>query len=143
MEAKIDLTCAANATSKFISNPFRDEQKDRTEVTKEIKPQSTQTGQATTPSSIQQPKEQKPETKAGDQPAPTEPELPKQTDNSKCWHCHKKMGIYGYQCKCGFMYCKVHRIPEEHECTFDFASVGLKLLEKNNPLLVGKKLGEL
>jgi len=68
---------------------------------------------------------------------------PLQDDKSKCWNCKKKMGIYGYQCKCGFWFCKMHRIPEDHECTYDFATAGKKQLEKNNPLLVGKKLGEL
>ena len=68
---------------------------------------------------------------------------PIQEDKNKCYHCKKKAGIYGFECKCGYTFCKMHRIPEDHDCTFDFAHHGKKQLEKNNPLLVGKKLEEL
>lgn len=74
---------------------------------------------------------------------PVEPAKQQQEDKNKCYFCKKKTGIYGYQCKCGYTYCKMHRIPEDHECTFDFAAVGRQQLEKNNPLLVGKKLDQL
>lgn len=74
---------------------------------------------------------------------PSDAGQPKQEDKNKCFQCKKKTGIYGFQCKCGYNYCKFHRIPEEHDCTFDFATVGRQQLEKNNPLLVGKKLDQL
>lgn len=74
---------------------------------------------------------------------PVEAAQMKQDDKNKCYHCKKKTGMYGFQCKCGFNYCKLHRIPEDHECTYDFATLGRQQLEKNNPLLIGKKLDQL
>lgn len=63
-----------------------------------------------------------------------------QVDTSKCFKCARKTGIYGYKCKCNNHYCKVHRIPEEHECTYDFKESGKKELEKINVKVVASKL---
>ena len=63
-----------------------------------------------------------------------------QTDTSKCWSCSKKTGLLGFACKCGFVFCKGHRLPENHKCLFDFAEEGKKLLGKLNPVVKGDKL---
>lgn len=34
----------------------------------------------------------------------------------------------------------MHRLPEYHECTYDFASEGKKLLKNNNPQVKGEKI---
>lgn len=39
--------------------------------------------------------------------------------------CKKKVFITG-ECKCGKTFCINHRLPEEHDCTFDFKSVKVK-----------------
>jgi Predicted nucleic acid binding protein containing the AN1-type Zn-finger len=46
----------------------------------------------------------------------------------------------GYDCKCGFTYCKTHRLPEDHNCPFDFAAREKERLAKNNPLVAANKL---
>lgn len=38
----------------------------------------------------------------------------------KCSVCNKKANGLGIICKCGLKFCMEHRMPEEHNCTFDF-----------------------
>lgn len=57
-------------------------------------------------------------------------EQPTQTDVKRCFDCNKKVGLLGVKCKCGFVFCNSHRLPENHKCTFDHAWVGKKKLEK-------------
>jgi predicted nucleic acid binding AN1-type Zn finger protein len=64
----------------------------------------------------------------------------KQTDTSKCWSCQKKAGLLGYKCKCGYTYCKKHRLPESHTCEFDFIQEGKTILQRNNPAVVSDKI---
>ena len=44
----------------------------------------------------------------------------KQIDTSKCWKCNKKIGIYGYQCRCKYFFCDKHRYNDLHNCSFDY-----------------------
>lgn len=48
-----------------------------------------------------------------------EEEKKKNVDSSRCKSCNKKIGIYGYECKCAFFFCGKHRLPEDHNCEFD------------------------
>ena len=64
----------------------------------------------------------------------------KQTDKEICWICQKGTGILGYSCKCGYTFCKKHRLPENHSCDFDFVNEGKELIKKNNPSLKKDKL---
>jgi len=43
-----------------------------------------------------------------------------QKNKKRCWTCRKKIGFLGFKCKCEYVFCKKHRIPEEHLCVFDF-----------------------
>ncbi|NBR60641.1 hypothetical protein EB118_18830 [bacterium] len=54
----------------------------------------------------------------------------------RCGVCSKKVGLTGFQCRCGTLYCGLHRYPDEHSCTFDYLSEDKKILEKK--LIIGK-----
>ncbi|MCD7455576.1 hypothetical protein HAX54_028697 [Datura stramonium] len=58
----------------------------------------------------------------------------------RCMVCKKKVGLLGFSCRCEGMFCRVHRYPEEHACTFDFKSAGRVTLAKENPLCKADKL---
>jgi predicted nucleic acid binding AN1-type Zn finger protein len=60
----------------------------------------------------------------------------KTTQTKRCGVCSKKTGLTGFQCRCGALYCGLHRYPEEHSCTFDYAAEDRKILTKH--LMVGK-----
>ena len=64
----------------------------------------------------------------------------KQEDKSKCWNCTKKVGLMGFECQCGFTFCKKHRMPESHECDYDFITHGKKALSENNPQIKTEKI---
>ena len=66
-----------------------------------------------------------------------------QVDPKKCFACPKKVGALGHQCKCGFTFCKSHRLPEDHDCTFNFREEGLKKLTKENPAVVAAKISKI
>ena len=63
-----------------------------------------------------------------------------QTDKAHCWQCHKKSGILGFACSCGFTFCKAHRLPEHHDCEYNFAEVSKKNLAKANPVVKHDKI---
>lgn len=63
-----------------------------------------------------------------------------QVDHKKCFTCTKKIGISGFKCKCGFSFCKSHRLPEDHECDYNFKEEALKKLAKENPTVIASKL---
>ena len=35
-------------------------------------------------------------------------------DPSRCYKCHKNVGLLGIPCKCDYIFCNKHRMPEEH-----------------------------
>ncbi len=41
---------------------------------------------------------------------------------TRCCHdgCKKKLSLTDFPCKCGKIHCGAHRVPEVHNCTFDF-----------------------
>ncbi|KAK2971754.1 hypothetical protein RJ640_022893 [Escallonia rubra] len=56
----------------------------------------------------------------------------------RCQCCKKRVGVTGgFGCRCGGVFCGMHRYPEEHVCTFDFKSTGRAVLAKQNPVLIG------
>ena len=50
----------------------------------------------------------------------------------KCGHCKGKLGIVNYDCKCSTIhrFCTKCRLPEYHNCQYDFKSDSKKILEK-------------
>jgi AN1-type zinc finger protein 5/6 len=54
------------------------------------------------------------------EPPREEKEEEKQVDRKRCFTCKKKVGLLGNECKCKFVFCNAHRLPEEHCCNFNF-----------------------
>jgi len=48
--------------------------------------------------------------------------------------------ILGFQCRCGGLYCAVHRYSDKHNCTFDYREHGAQEIRRNNPVVVGEKI---
>ena len=50
----------------------------------------------------------------------------------KCFHCNMKLGIVNFTCKCTTKrFCSKCRLPENHNCTYDFKQESKeKLTEK-------------
>ncbi|CAL9178378.1 unnamed protein product, partial [Musa hybrid cultivar] len=59
---------------------------------------------------------------------------------SRCARCRKRVGLTGFQCRCGATYCGVHRYAEQHDCTFDFKAAGRAAIARANPVVKADKL---
>ncbi|KAM6591729.1 zinc finger A20 and AN1 domain-containing stress-associated protein 1-like [Cannabis sativa] len=58
---------------------------------------------------------------------------------NRCKYCNKKVGLTGFTCRCGNLYCGCHRLPETHACTYDFKGAARQNFELT--LICGDKLG--
>jgi predicted nucleic acid binding AN1-type Zn finger protein len=60
---------------------------------------------------------------------------------TNCIICNKKLGLLSFTCKCGDkQYCSQHRMPEFHNCSFDFKKEHRDRLIKQNPIIVSDKI---
>lgn len=59
---------------------------------------------------------------------------------SRCGTCRRRVGLTGFKCRCGTMFCGSHRYPEQHGCTFDFKGMGKDQIAKANPVVKADKL---
>jgi hypothetical protein len=62
---------------------------------------------------------------------------------ARCTHadCRVKLGLLGFDCKCGAKYCSKHRYPEAHDCDYDYREAGTDLLKKQLASCTADKLG--
>lgn len=59
---------------------------------------------------------------------------------NRCYTCRKKVGLTGFECRCGGVYCSLHRYSDKHGCSFDYRAEGQEQIRKNNPVVVGEKV---
>lgn len=57
-----------------------------------------------------------------------------------CRICRKKLGLTPFHCKCEGEFCATHRLPEEHQCTYDHKTDGKAQLAKTLPTVRGDKM---
>ena len=68
---------------------------------------------------------------------------PIESDKNKkkrCKSCNKKVGLTGFECRCGDVFCGRHRYPELHACEVNFKEIGRQTLAKRNPVCIADKL---
>lgn len=58
----------------------------------------------------------------------------------RCNTCQKRVGLTGFNCKCGNVFCAAHRYSDKHECPFDYRSVARDAIAKANPVVKAEKL---
>lgn len=58
-----------------------------------------------------------------------------QQNINRCFFCNKKLGTNIVFCKCNYTFCSAHLFYKNHECMFDFKTIGKKSIDKNNPKL--------
>ncbi|GMH33491.1 hypothetical protein BSKO_01325 [Bryopsis sp. KO-2023] len=68
---------------------------------------------------------------------------PARVSKKKCGVCSKKVGLTGFPCKCGRMFCGAHRYAEAHDCAFDHKTSERQRLAEDNPLVQASKLEKL
>uniref|UniRef100_I3M6M9 AN1-type zinc finger protein 3 n=3 Tax=Marmotini TaxID=337730 RepID=I3M6M9_ICTTR len=51
----------------------------------------------------------------------------KQKSRRRCFQCQTKLELVQQElgsCRCGYVFCMLHRLPEQHDCTFDHMGRG-------------------
>ncbi|XP_073045312.1 zinc finger A20 and AN1 domain-containing stress-associated protein 4-like [Primulina eburnea] len=61
----------------------------------------------------------------------------------RCGACQKRVGLTGFNCRCGSIFCSVHRHFDKHECNFDYRSAGQEAIAKANPVVKAEKLDKI
>ncbi|XP_019909163.1 AN1-type zinc finger protein 6 [Esox lucius] len=74
------------------------------------------------------------------QDRPTESDKPKVLKKNRCFACRKKVGLTGFDCRCGNVFCGAHRYSDIHNCTFDYKADAAEKIRKANPVVVGEKI---
>jgi len=67
----------------------------------------------------------------------------KKPKKNRCASCKKKVGLTGFTCRCGGMYCGLHRYSDKHECDFDYNALGKAEIAKANPVIVAEKVAKI
>ncbi|XP_060013255.1 AN1-type zinc finger protein 6 isoform X1 [Lagenorhynchus albirostris] len=115
------------SNQSLLSESVASSQVDSTSVDKAIP--ETEDLQASVSETAQQPSEE--ESKSL--------EKPKQKKN-RCFMCRKKVGLTGFECRCGNVYCGVHRYSDVHNCSYNYKADAAEKIRKENPVVVGEKI---
>ncbi|CAG5078288.1 Oidioi.mRNA.OKI2018_I69.PAR.g8950.t3.cds [Oikopleura dioica] len=68
---------------------------------------------------------------------------PAKKAKKRCGVCKKKLGLTGFECRCGLLFCGVHRYSDKHDCSFDYKENGRAELAKANQACVAEKINKL
>ncbi|KAL6288475.1 hypothetical protein ACE6H2_005985 [Prunus campanulata] len=66
----------------------------------------------------------------------------KETPN-KCGTCKKRVGLTGFNCRCGNLFCSLHRYSDKHNCPYDYRSAAQDAIAKANPVVKAEKLDKI
>ncbi|XP_067886056.1 AN1-type zinc finger protein 5-like isoform X3 [Heterodontus francisci] len=68
------------------------------------------------------------------------PEEPRPKKN-RCFQCRKKVGLTaGFDCRCGNLFCGLHRYSDKHNCPYDYKAEAAMKIRKENPIIVAEKI---
>lgn len=62
---------------------------------------------------------------------------------SRCSSCKKRVGLTGFKCRCGNLYCASHRYSDKHNCPFDYRTAARDAIIKANPVIKAEKLDKI
>ncbi|XP_039116941.1 zinc finger A20 and AN1 domain-containing stress-associated protein 11-like [Dioscorea cayenensis subsp. rotundata] len=59
---------------------------------------------------------------------------------SRCCKCRRRVGLTGFRCRCGELFCGEHRYSDRHACSFDYKAAGKAAIERENPVVRAAKI---
>jgi hypothetical protein len=62
---------------------------------------------------------------------------------NRCATCKKKLGLTGFTCRCGGLFCSIHRYSDKHQCGFDYKALGAEEISRSNPVVVAQKVAKI
>ncbi|XP_031161508.1 AN1-type zinc finger protein 5a isoform X1 [Sander lucioperca] len=66
-------------------------------------------------------------------------DAPKPKKN-RCYMCRKRVGLTGFDCRCGNLFCGIHRYSDKHNCPYDYKAEAAAKIRKENPVVVADKI---
>lgn len=68
--------------------------------------------------------------------------VPNPIISNRCQYidCSRKLKLTSFQCRCEKIFCENHRIPESHNCNFDYKTLGKKQLQNANIQVIHEKI---
>ncbi|XP_066551453.1 AN1-type zinc finger protein 5 [Amia ocellicauda] len=67
----------------------------------------------------------------------------KSRKKNRCHTCRKKVGLTGFDCRCGNLFCAIHRYSDKHDCPYDYRTEAAEKIRKENPIVVAEKIQKL
>ncbi|XP_062268754.1 AN1-type zinc finger protein 5-like [Platichthys flesus] len=64
----------------------------------------------------------------------------KKPQKKRCFMCRKKIGLTGFDCRCGNLFCGIHRYSDKHNCPYDYKAEAAAKIRKENPVCVADKI---
>jgi predicted nucleic acid binding AN1-type Zn finger protein len=61
----------------------------------------------------------------------------------RCSNCNKRVGLTGFNCRCGNVFCAVHHYSDKHDCPFDYRTAAQNAIAKANPVVKAEKLDKI
>ncbi|TKW11090.1 hypothetical protein SEVIR_6G210700v4 [Setaria viridis] len=65
---------------------------------------------------------------------------PRTSSVNRCHSCRKRVGLTGFRCRCGELFCGAHRYSDRHDCNFDYKGVGRDAIARENPVVRAAKI---
>ncbi|CAF92186.1 unnamed protein product, partial [Tetraodon nigroviridis] len=59
---------------------------------------------------------------------------------NRCFMCRKRVGLTGFDCRCGNLFCGIHRYSDKHNCPYDYKADAAAKIRKDNPVVVADKI---
>ena len=53
-------------------------------------------------------------------------------EKNRCNSCNRKVGLLGFKCRCGDLFCGKHRHPEDHTCKINYKQIIRDLINQLN-----------
>jgi hypothetical protein len=68
------------------------------------------------------------------------PALPVKREVNRCSGCRRKVGLAGFRCRCGELFCADHRYSDRHDCSYDYKAAGREAIARENPVVKAAKI---
>ncbi|XP_052193309.1 zinc finger A20 and AN1 domain-containing stress-associated protein 5-like [Diospyros lotus] len=59
---------------------------------------------------------------------------------NRCSGCRRKVGLTGFRCRCGDLFCGNHRYSDRHDCSYDYKAAGREAICRENPVVKAAKI---
>jgi hypothetical protein len=65
---------------------------------------------------------------------------PREANRCSGEYCRRKLGLIGFRCRCGDMFCSEHRYSDRHDCGYDYKAAGKEAIARENPVVKAAKI---